>query len=351
MLRCLTLGLLFALAAACGDDEGQSSPTAVPSRPAQAESTAPAAGSPQAPPATPAPTPIVIESLPVVDMHFHPDAAWDLAALLALMDQLGVSQAVGGSGGTGADALDFASRHPERFVPFAGQDAVRALYVAEGTAAINLQSERALRHVAGLEAELKAGCWRGIGELFVNTLASHRTGALRMPADSPLLRRLWELSAAYNVPLSVHMDADPVSVAEMRRLLASNPNGTWIWAHSGWYASPALLRELLQAHPNLYLELSFRDEPRSFSALSTGGTLTQAWRDLLEELPERFLLGTDLLPPPTAAKYSELIRFWRGVLAQLSPESAALLAHRNAEGLLARVPPFDAVRCAALRNG
>jgi hypothetical protein len=141
------------------------------------------------------------------------------------------------------------------------------------------------------------------------------------------------------------MDADPVSVAELQRLLAMNRNATWIWAHSGWYAQPAQLRELLQAHPNLVLELSFRDELRSFFAVSANGRLTEPWRQLLEEMPERFLLGTDLLPPPTPAKYRELILFWRSILEQLTPSAAAKLAFENAERLLAESPQVDVSRC------
>jgi predicted TIM-barrel fold metal-dependent hydrolase len=338
-----TLLLFVVLSFACDAPSNEATPTVGLSS-ATPEVVTPA---PAQPVATPAPTQVAIANLPIFDMHFHPDTAWDLPSLIALMDELGVAKAVGGSGGTGSTALDFAERYPDRFVPFAGQDVLRALHASEGTAVSNFESPRVVQHVAALEQGLLARCWAGIGELFVNTIASHRTGAFRMPADSNLMRRLWETSATYDVPLSVHMDADPASVAELRRLLALNPAGTWIWAHSGWYAEPALLRELLQAHPNLYLELSFRDEPRSFAAVSSGGRLREDWRSLLEEMPERFVLGTDLLPPPTAAKYGDLIRFWRGILEQLTPATAAKLAHDNAARLLSEGRAVDIQACSA----
>jgi predicted TIM-barrel fold metal-dependent hydrolase len=338
--------VLLALAAACGGSSGYEQPSGDTATPPATEEPARPTNAP-APAATAAPTAVAIETLPIVDMHFHPDAGWDVDSLLALMDELGVKLAVGGSGGTGSEALEFWRAHPDRFIPFAGQDAVRTIYVAEGTAASEFRSTRIVSHVTRLGEQLDARCWAGIGELFVNTIASHRTGAMRMPADSALMRRLWEMSATYQVALHVHMDADPASVAEMRRLLASNPNATWIWAHAGWYATPSLLRELLQAHQNLYLELSFRDELRSFFAVSEGGRLREEWRALFEEQPERFLLGTDLLPPPTAAKYRDLIGFWRGVLLQLTPVTAAKLAHENAESLLSQSRAVDVSRCTA----
>jgi len=61
--------------------------------------------------------------------------------------------------------------------------------------------------------------------------------------------------------------------------------------------------------------------------------LKPEWKALLEDFPDRFVIGTDV-DPPTMAAYSEEIGYWRGILAQLSPPTAAKLAHGNAERLL-----------------
>ena len=308
-----------------------------------------------APPATstPAPEPTAAPAgvLPIVDMHFHPDGSWDLDALVALMDELGVQRAAGGSGDPTAIALDFAAAYPERFVPFAGQDGIRALNLLEGAESWNLETAAIQTYVARLETELQSGCWAGIGEVFVNTLGSHVSGGFSVPADSVLMRRLLDLSAQYAAPLSVHMDAASASVAELRRLLDSNPDGTLIWAHAGWYAEPQLLREMLQAHLNLYVELSFRDELRSFFAVTSRGQLRDDWRALLEEMPQRFVLGTDLNPPPTSEKYRELIVFWRSVLEQLTPATAAMLANENATRIVGGSMVADAEACASMVGG
>jgi hypothetical protein len=42
--------------------------------------------------------------------------------------------------------------------------------------------------------------------------------------------------------------------------------------------------------------------------------------------------------PSTMATYAEEIGYWRGILSQLSPPTAAKLAHGNAERLL-KLPP------------
>jgi hypothetical protein len=288
----------------------------------------------------------------MVDAHFHADLSWDIDALLRLMDGLGVKIA-GNGGQSNAAGLRFVERNGARFFAFAALDSVHARNLAEGARSWNLESTATLGALDALERGLAAGCFDGIGEVLVNTLSSHRARQVRFPADSPLMQRLWSMSVRYGVPLSVHMDAEPASVAEMERLVSSDRAGTWIWAHTGWYAAPGLLRRLLLDHPNLHLELSFRDSLRSFAPVDSGGRLRPEWRDLMEEFPDRFLLGTDVLSP-SAAEYTSLVRLWRGVLGQLSPETAVKLAYENAERLLElgqrEGAGAEATRCLAMGN-
>ena len=123
----------------------------------------------------------------------------------------------------------------------------------------------------------------------------------------------------------------------MERLLASDRRGTWIWAHTGWSAdsSPALVRRLLEAHPNLFCELSGRESIRPKyrgDPIDEGGVVKPTWKALLEEFPDRLVIGTDI-DPATPETYREEVGYWRGILTQLSP-TAAKLAHENAERLL-----------------
>jgi hypothetical protein len=344
--------VVASLAVACGDEPPAATPSpsvgvvsTAPQPTAEPETTSTPAANPE-PTATPTATPTPA-LLPIVDLHFHPDAAWNIEELVALMDELGVVMAIGGAGDSGVEALRFAAAYPDRFVPFAGQDGMRALNLIQGAPSWELQSKEAQDYVAGLEEQLQAGCWSGIGEAFVNTLGSHVSGGFSVPADSPLMQRLLTLAAQYDAPLSVHMDAAPASVEQLKTLLDSNPDGALIWAHAGWYATPAQLRELLQAHANLTIELSFRDELRSFFPVTGEGVLLEDWRGLLEEMPDRFVLGTDLNPPPTPQKYAELVRFWRGVLDQLSPEAASKIANENAMRLVDETRVTDPASCAA----
>jgi predicted TIM-barrel fold metal-dependent hydrolase len=136
------------------------------------------------------------------------------------------------------------------------------------------------------------------------------------------------------------MDASDDSVAEMERLLGSDRKGVWIWAHTGHFAEPPLVRRLLQTHPNLYCELSYRGSiypGLTRLPIDTGGRLRPEWKALLEEFPDRFVLGTDV-DEPIVSRYAEFVQFWRGVLSQLSPETAGKIAYQNGERLLKLSP-------------
>jgi predicted TIM-barrel fold metal-dependent hydrolase len=278
------------------------------------------------------------QALPIIDVHFHPAPTWDIYALAKLFDELGVSAAGNGARDSDALALKFSQQNPGRFIPFGGNEPIRQFTTREGERAWTLQSAAVTDYLAQLETALREKRYKGIGELVANSTYSRSDKAAKYPADSPLMRRLWTLSAKYDVPLSVHLDATPDSLEQMERLLASDRAGTWIWAHTGWLpaANPALLRRLLQAHPNLFCELSGRESIRRIyrgDPIDEDRVLKPAWKALLEDFPDRFVIGTDV-DPATMGAYAEEIGYWRGVLAQLSPATAAKLAHGNAERLL-----------------
>jgi predicted TIM-barrel fold metal-dependent hydrolase len=323
------------VAASCGGDETS------PDRPATAEEhievTASAPTQTPAPASpTPEPTPIPAASVPIIDLHFHPEPGWGDVAVL--FDQIGVRAAGNGASGPDSLALELAARHPGRVLAFGGGYDMRQLVLRYGAGAWNLEREDVEGFLRRLEAELQAGRFEGIGEVHVNNWNSNIAGSpqYRWPADSPLLHRLLSLSATYEVPLSVHMDAEAESVLQMERLLAANRDGTVLWAHTGHFAEPELLRRMLETHPNLYCELSYRismSASRTAIPMDTNGRLKENWKELLEAFPDRFVVGTDL-GGPSAAGYGSMIAFWRRILEQLSPQTAAKIAYQNAEDLL-----------------
>ena len=275
------------------------------------------------------------EALPLADLHFHAERGLAPDAVLGAMDRAGVRWA--GNGAKGADALwrPFVEAAQDRFLPFAGQGAIGVQIQKQGEAAWTLRSPEITRYLESLEQGLRAGRFRGIGELFVNNQHSHAPDfqPTRYPADSPLVRRLLTLAATYHAPLSVHMEADPGSVEELERLLPIDRNGLVIWAHCGFWIEADQLQRLMDQHSNLLCELSHRDDRahalrlRTVPITGSGRRLKSDWKALLESHSDRFLIGTDV---DNFGHYQGIIDFYREVLTQLTPDAAKRIAHGNA---------------------
>lgn len=275
------------------------------------------------------------QDLPIIDVHLHVDPSWDTGKVLALLDRVGVVKAGQSPRGPDSVAIAFA-KASDRFIPVAGNPLISFVCPergGRGQDAWELRVDALLDYLGKIEDALAAKSFKGIGELQLNRLPGSPGFLCRQPADSPLMRRLWGLSAKYKVPLFVHMDGSEDAIAEMERLLTSDRAGTWVWLHSGMFVEPPTLRDLLRRHPNLYLEMAHRGTVRTLphsTTLDTKGVLRDDWKKLIEEFPERFLLGSDA---PLSA-YEDVIRFWRNILEQLTPPTAALFAHGNAQRLL-----------------
>jgi predicted TIM-barrel fold metal-dependent hydrolase len=141
------------------------------------------------------------------------------------------------------------------------------------------------------------------------------------PPDHPLFLLLADIAAQHDVPIDLHMEAvsqtmpipadwrvNPLpnppqlhpNLAAFERLLAHNPRAKIVWAHAGWDntggRTPELTRRLLEAHPNLYMEL--KNDPLAvgrnpFLTGGATGTIHPAWLKIFQQFPDRFVIGSD----------------------------------------------------------
>ncbi|HDP89691.1 MAG TPA: amidohydrolase [Thioalkalivibrio sp.] len=162
---------------------------------------------------------------------------------------------------------------------------------------------------------LEDGPWAGVGELHL--FAPERA--------SPVFRRIVELATAHGLPLQLHTDP-----ATLDTVFGFAPQATVLWAHAGAYPYPPLLRDYLDRYPNLYIDLSVRDD-----RIAPAGRLDPDWELLLVEFPDRFLVGVDTFSTGRWSEYGAVAAQIRGWLSQLPPEVAARLACGNAARLFA----------------
>jgi predicted TIM-barrel fold metal-dependent hydrolase len=167
------------------------------------------------------------------------------------------------------------------------------------------------------EAILAAGAV-GFGEMAAEHFPSS-TPYESAPPDHALFLLLADIAAQHDVPICIHMEAVPqdmdlpgplksplnpprlhANIAAFERLLSHNPHAKLVWAHLGWdttgYRTPELTRRLLEAHPNLFMELKLDPlDPGKTSPLTNGdsGTIKPEWLELLTDFQDRFVIGSD----------------------------------------------------------
>ena len=124
------------------------------------------------------------------------------------------------------------------------------------------------------------------------------------------------------------------NIAPLERLLAHNPRAKLIWAHAGsdnvGFRSPDMMRKLLRAHPNLYMEIKYDPGFPGKDPPIVDGKLKPEWLKLYQDFPDRFIIGSDqhFDPPATVplarAQQNALL------LNQLPPDLRKKIATENA---------------------
>lgn len=253
--------------------------------------------------------------LPLVDAHVHySHDAWDLVPTqeaIAILRRANLRKVLlSSSSDEGTQRLYQAA--PDLIVP-----ELRP-YRSRGEISSWMRDDAVLAHI-----EQRLGQYRyvGIGEF-------HLYGA---DADLPIPRRVVALARQYRLFLHAHSDADAVE-----RLFRHDPGALILWAHSG-FDRPDGVRAMLRKYPRLWADLAFRNDH------VTQGKVDPAWRELFEEFPDRFMVGTDTFTPERWFYIEEHAKWSRAWLADLPQPLAERIAWRNAEALFAQTG-FGAAR-------
>jgi hypothetical protein len=259
-------------------------------------------------PALPTPTAAPAGQLvpPFFDTHVHySEDAWgviSVAQALALMDQAGTRLAlVSSTPDAGTIRLHVAA--PARIIP------VLRPYRTRGDISTWHQDRTLLDY---LQERLALGVHRGIGEFHLNG----------DDATSPVVAEVVRLATARQLLLHAHSDERAVT-----HLFTVDPGARVLWAHAG-FAGPAAVRAMVERYPTLWVEFAFRGD------VATSGQLDADWRALVEQYPERFMIGTDSYVVSRWASMPAILGAVRAWCATLPPVLRDNLAWRNAARLL-----------------
>jgi hypothetical protein len=164
-----------------------------------------------------------------------------------------------------------------------------------------------------IQDEFKRGYYKGVGEFHI----------YGKDADGTVARQAVNFAVERNLYIFAHCDE-----AALLTLFRHNRRAKIIWAHTGFTTPAARVRELLDAYPALWGELSYRS-----GITDSGGGLSAEWKALFAAHSDRFLLGSDTWINERWFSYDSIIKTYRAWLAQLPPDQARRIAHGNAERL------------------
>ena len=205
----------------------------------------------------------------------------------------------------------------------------------------------------------------GFGEMSPHHLAARPGHPYESaPADHPLFLLLADIAAEHGAVIDLHFDlvaknmtlpavfSTALNPATLRanlegleRLLAHNRSARIVWAHAGadplGHWTPQLSRELLARHPNLYMSIRMTGgQLRMQNPMLHSGELDPQWRAVLEQLPERFVLGGDQFfaaglpgsgPGIEFSRFAPVQRQQQAILLSLlPPEAARKIGYENA---------------------
>lgn len=273
----------------------------------------------------------IASTVPIADLHMHD------AFGLNWGKETGVLWGGLGSKGGGRHSwLGYKKFFGDRFIAWAGQTSFNKAYFAGGVAGmLSLNDPILIELYEQSEVDLKNGVIVGLGEIFINNRTTNRNASFRRKGrvDALGIQKFFDLVARYDGFLAFHMQADSDSMEQLGNLLASNRRGRVVWNHCGLDSSASDVRSMLDNHPNLFCELSYRYPPKNnyrWEIFNSDG-IRSSWRQLMEDHSDRFMIGTDADSGDVFEAKINTVR--KGLLPYLKPDTARKIAYENAQRL------------------
>jgi hypothetical protein len=222
---------------------------------------------------------------PMFDVHVH--YKWDQAEItspqqaLNILDKAGIQKAVV-IGRPANMALQLQQLAPERIIP---------IYGPYSTDNEKLTWQFRTELIDEVSNGLSSGLYRGIGEL-------HFIGGMTTQwKKSKVFIALLKLARQYNVPLLVHTEYS--SIKPTLSICQENSKNRFLLAHAGAVITPNQVEQILQACPNVVMDLAARDPWRYINNPITDqkGQLLPDWHLLILRYANRFMLGSDPVWP------------------------------------------------------
>jgi hypothetical protein len=206
-------------------------------------------------------------------------------------------------------------------------------------------------HQQQLAADLQRGGCAGVGEIGLFHFRKVREQAVvKLPAAYPPLVAIGETAAKFGVPLDLHAESrEPDMTPHQEEVFATIaamfervPALRLICSHT-CLTTAKNARTLLQAYPGLMMNLHAYRNPAEWGHLEPvtdlEGRLYEDWAVLLDEMPDRFMIGNDFMfgwnDPDSYPRHFQRLR---NMLGSLAPGTARKIAYENAVKVFGPLP-------------
>lgn len=280
---------------------------------------------------------VAVAQLPIIDAHSQFDHEVPPQHVIKTLQAAGVKHVLLATRGRAEvkTLTDLALKHPGCVVPMVR---TKSNAYAQGNKGYYRQ----------LEEQLAEPLFQAMAEIILtHNQKGDRADEVYLPASSPQVQTAIAAAKSRQWPVVLHYEFRWIAqelgnselqskLSELRgvlRALAPLPVGLTHVAQLN--ADQA--RQLLHAHPNLFLMLSHANSlindssKQPWTNVVQSGALDPAWKALMQEYPGQFVLAFDnVFPEHWSDLYSRQVALWRQALAALPQDHARAIAHDNA---------------------
>jgi hypothetical protein len=271
------------------------------------------------------------QSVPIADVHMHFDIRRQPVA--QMMQRMNESNVRWG-GGVGDYTGDLQAALGANYLPAIGQAEFTKVLLSTGEQGLlNIEHPVFVAFFLEAEALMAAGKARGFGEIHIsnrsNVVPNDPFGR-SIPLDSPVVRRMYEISNAHSGFMQIHYNKDSRTVAQIVMMAQRYPKSLTIVSHCMPLGSPEDIRQIFDAVPNVMCEISGATHLHGVKRIVTPDGINSRWLQMIEDYPDRVMMGTD----PCCGlmkRYGDIVQLMRTkALAAMKPETLVKVAYQNA---------------------
>jgi len=271
------------------------------------------------------------KTIKIADVHMHLMGGGG-KDLIQKMNQGGVQWggAVGGLRSDGTIRMKSALKN--RYIGSLGQAEYQAVLKDKGETGLNDMADP--RFVKLFEISEKMFADKSVkvfGEIHINNEKSGGGKGYRVNTylTTPVVLKMYEIANRHDGFVQVHSDGIE-NLKDLHKIARDFPKTTTILAHCVPFSRPNNIREFFINDLNVVCELSGNGPIFNNSRVITSDGPRTEWLELIEEFPDRFMVGSDPCCG-LAPRYNELVQALRdGLFPYLKPETLKKVAYQNA---------------------